>query len=279
MKVFLSWSGARSKAVAELLDDWIQCVLQAVKPWMSARDIDRGSLWFTEINDQLKEVSTGIVCLTKENKDRPWILFEAGALARGLSSQRVMTFLIDLSPTDIGDPLAQFNHTMPSEEGLRSLVTSINGRLGDLAISPRTLENVFETYWPQFRARFDKIIEEIPEQAVIPPRTEESKVDEILSHVRGMDKRLRDVERGGQIPIQPWKFGASSATEESRLLLEKGRAIVDFAQKGFAAGRSREWIIDYLAEREGLTRLDLLPFVDAAHKHHLAKFDDSNAAF
>jgi len=198
MKVFISWSGERSKAVAELLDDWIQCVLQAVKPWMSARDIDRGSLWFTEINDQLKEVSTGIVCLTKENKDRPWILFESGALARGLSSQRVMTFLIDLSPTDIGDPLAQFNHTLPNEAGLRSLVTSINARLGDLAISARTLENVFETYWPQFSARFAKIIEETPESQPISDRTEESKIDEMLGHVRGMDRRLRELENKGR---------------------------------------------------------------------------------
>ncbi len=194
MKVFLSWSGPRSKAVAELLDDWIQCVLQAVKPWMSARDIDRGSLWFTEINDQLKEVTTGIVCLTKENKDRPWILFESGALARGLSSQRVMTFLVDLSPTDIGDPLAQFNHTIPDEAGLRSLVTSINTRLGELAISSRTLDSVFETYWPQFKARFEKIIDELPEVPHLPERTEENKIDEVLAHVRGMDRRLRQLE-------------------------------------------------------------------------------------
>ncbi|CAC9976768.1 hypothetical protein [Flavobacterium panici] len=53
MKVFISWSGERSKKVAELLDDWLQCVIQAVNPWMSSKDIDRGALWFTEINDQL----------------------------------------------------------------------------------------------------------------------------------------------------------------------------------------------------------------------------------
>lgn len=71
MKVFLSWSGDRSKAVAELLDEWIQCVIQAVDPWMSSKDIDRGSLWFSEITDQLQNTSIGIICLTQDNKNKP----------------------------------------------------------------------------------------------------------------------------------------------------------------------------------------------------------------
>ena len=90
MKVFISWSGERSKQVAEVLNDWIQCVIQAVDPWMSSKDIDRGALWFSEITDQLANTSIGIICLTKENKTKPWILFEAGALAKGLSSSRGM---------------------------------------------------------------------------------------------------------------------------------------------------------------------------------------------
>src|ERR1043165_153842 len=106
MKIFISWSGNRSRAVAETLRDWIKCVLQATRPWISTRDIDRGSLWFSEINDQLKDTSVGIICLTQENKNRPWILFEAGALAKGLSSNRVCTLLIDLKSADLEDPLA-----------------------------------------------------------------------------------------------------------------------------------------------------------------------------
>ncbi|EFD2076446.1 toll-Interleukin receptor, partial [Escherichia coli] len=29
MKVFISWSGQRSQAVAELISDWLKCVIQA----------------------------------------------------------------------------------------------------------------------------------------------------------------------------------------------------------------------------------------------------------
>ena len=42
MKVFISWSGERSRKVAELLDEWLQCVIQAVKPFMSSKGIERG---------------------------------------------------------------------------------------------------------------------------------------------------------------------------------------------------------------------------------------------
>lgn len=118
MKVFLSWSGDRSKKVAELLDEWLQCTIQTCQPWLSSRSIDRGALWFSEITAELADTTVGIICLTSENKESPWILFESGALAKGLNSSRVCTFLIDLEPADLGNPLAQFNHTVYTKSSL-----------------------------------------------------------------------------------------------------------------------------------------------------------------
>lgn len=126
MKVFISWSGNRSRLVAELLHNWIQCVIQAVEPWVSSHDIDRGAVWFSQISNELGTSTQGIICLTRDNKDKPWILFEAGALAKGLTSSRVYTLLIDLKPENIKDPLAQFNHTLPTKDDLYKLVLSIN---------------------------------------------------------------------------------------------------------------------------------------------------------
>jgi len=195
MKVFISWSGDRSRAVAELLDDWIQCVLQAIRPWMSSKDIDRGSLWFSEITDQLKDTTIGVVCLTKDNLDKPWILFESGALAKGLSSSRVCTFLIDLEPTDVGNPLAQFNHTLPNKDGLYELVRTLNSSLGDNGLREKVLEQVFNTYWPQFEVGFKKALKDNPIGVEIAPRSEENILSEVLRTVRTLDKRVRSIER------------------------------------------------------------------------------------
>jgi hypothetical protein len=49
MEIFISWSGNRSKAIAELLKRWIKQVLQGTQPWISTQDIESGSLWFSEL--------------------------------------------------------------------------------------------------------------------------------------------------------------------------------------------------------------------------------------
>lgn len=194
MKVFISWSGARSKAVAELLNDWIKCVIQATRPWISTRDIDRGALWFSEISDQLKDTSVGIVCLTQENKDKPWILFEAGALAKGLSYNRVCTFLIDLKPADLEDPLAQFNHTLPIRDSMWGLVRTLNGCLGSGALDERVLDQVFSTYWEKFEKGFKEVLKLNPPGEKTEPRSEKNLLAEILENTRFLNSRIRRLE-------------------------------------------------------------------------------------
>lgn len=195
MKIFVSWSGARSKAVAELLNGWIKCVIQATQPWISTRDIDRGALWFSAITEQLKDTSVGIVCLTHENKNKPWILFEAGALARGLSSNRVCTFLIDLNPADLEDPLAQFNHTSATRESMWELARTINGCLSSGALDERILIEVFETYWPKFETQFaDALKQNLPTEKV-EPRSEANLLGEILENTRALNQRINSIER------------------------------------------------------------------------------------
>jgi hypothetical protein len=194
VKVFLSWSGNRSREVANLLSDWLCCVIQASRPWVSTRDLDRGSLWFGEINDQLKDTTVGIICLTQENKTRPWILFEAGALAKGLSTARVCTLLVDLEPKDIEDPLAQFNHTLPNKESVLGLVRTLNGTLGVSALDVRILEQVFETYWPQFEQRFKQVLATTESPGPSKPRPKEDVLGEILENTRTLSSRIRKLE-------------------------------------------------------------------------------------
>src|SRR5688572_1182194 len=121
MNVFISWSGGLSKSVAELLKIWLKCVLQATEPWVSTEDIDKGSIWFGEIGQQLKDTSVGIVCLTRDNLDARWILFEAGGMAKGLTQNRVCTFLVNVNDSDVKPPLSMFNSTKPNREDMFKL--------------------------------------------------------------------------------------------------------------------------------------------------------------
>lgn len=108
MKIFVSWSGGRSRAVAEALRDWLPLVLPDADPWMSASDIHPGVKGLPEISEVLNNSNLGIICLTRENITAPWILFEAGALSKTLRESLVCPYLLDLVPTDVKGPLAQF---------------------------------------------------------------------------------------------------------------------------------------------------------------------------
>jgi hypothetical protein len=216
MKVFLSWSGERSHCVASLLGEWLVCVIQAVQPWISSRDIDRGSLWFGEIGDQLKDTSVGIICLTRENRLRPWILFEAGALAKGLATTRVCTLLIDLENKEVEDPLAQFNHTIPDKSGIFGLVRTLNFTLGERALGDKTLDQVFETYWPQFEKKFDAIIADTNNMPAAEPRPDSDVLAEILDNTRSIGTRVRKLEEQTEIEeANPWRDALRAAAADS----------------------------------------------------------------
>jgi len=193
MRVFLSWSGERSKLVAELLNTWLKCTIQSLQPWISTRGIGRGELWFPAINRELAQTSVGIVCLTRDNINAPWILFEAGALAKGLDSNRVITFLIDLDPSDVNDPLAQFNHTLPVKDSLYELLNTVN-TLSSNPLEIKIIERVFEKYWDEFEKEFKSIIDKTPVGAKPKKISGDEMLNQILDTVKGLDRRVRSVE-------------------------------------------------------------------------------------
>lgn len=84
MKVFISWSGELSKNIAEIFRQWIPGVIQAVKPYYSPDDITKGTRWNSEIAKELDASKIGIICLTPNNLESPWIMFEAGTLAKNI---------------------------------------------------------------------------------------------------------------------------------------------------------------------------------------------------
>jgi hypothetical protein len=191
MKVFLSWSGARSKRVAEALGDWICQVIQAVEPWVSV-DIEKGARWNKEIAAQLDSTEIGIFCLTKDNLQSPWLHFEAGALSKGQDG-RVCTFMLDVHPTDVKPPLSDFQATTFEREDVQKLLFSLNTRLGaagDRPLDEERLRRLFEKFWPELELKLKGIVADKGAASKVPERSKDDRLDEILMTVRRISSAL-----------------------------------------------------------------------------------------
>lgn len=188
MKVFISWSGAKSREVAVALRQWIPDIIQTVEPWMSELDIDAGARWSKEIAAELGDTKFGIICLTKGNHSSPWILFETGALAKTLTDTFVCPYLIDLEPSEIPQgPLTQFQAKHANEKETWELIATINKALKDGALPEEKLRRAFERWWPDLRDKLQKLPTEREE--VRAHRSVEDMIEEILNLVRGLSRR------------------------------------------------------------------------------------------
>ncbi len=62
---------------------------------MSDVDIDAGARGINEVFQQLETATVGVIVVTEENKNSPWLLFESGALSKQLCDKaRVCPYLV-----------------------------------------------------------------------------------------------------------------------------------------------------------------------------------------
>lgn len=193
MKMFLSWSGNKSHQMALAFSEWIPCVIQAIDPWISSKDVDRGAIWFNEILEQLKEINFGIVFVTKENQNKPWLLFETGALSKGLTENRICTVLVDLYVRDIDSdsPLRHLNHTTLEKDSIFTLVQTINKHLETVRVQDKPLETSFNALWEMFKSKSIDILKDDPDPVSEEPRREDTDVlNDILDNVLNINKKV-----------------------------------------------------------------------------------------
>lgn len=189
MKVFISWSGDRSHAVAEALHIWLPNVIQGLQPWLSSNDIDKGARWATDIASQLEQSRIGIICLTPENLEAPWLLFEAGALSKFIGQTFVCPFLVDLEPTDIKGPLVQFQATKSDKEDTRKLMLAINRAQNESSLPEDRINAAFEKWWPDLAQQLQNL--PTPELSVSGVRSERDMIQELLTIARGFQRKER----------------------------------------------------------------------------------------
>jgi hypothetical protein len=163
---------------------------------MSAADIDKGTKWRHVLTGELAAANFGIICLTPESLNEPWLLFEAGVLSKTAES-RVWTYLFEVDFASVKDPLSEFNHTSATKDDTRLLVRSINAITGD-SLPQIRVDRAFDALWPELEAALSAIPK--PPQAQESPQSKpllpsEEMLKEVLLRVRELERNSRPPER------------------------------------------------------------------------------------
>jgi len=185
MKIFISWSGKTSHKVATILRDWLPSVIQSVEPYVSSEDIDKGTRWATDIAGELDQSAFGILCVTKDNVNAPWLNFEAGALGKSVDKSKVCPVLYNIKRSEIQGPILQFQSTICEKDDVYKLLKSVNDSCDGHAIPETRLEKAFDVWWPSLKKDLDAIPDENP--------VEEIKKEKHISANAHIDKILEEV--------------------------------------------------------------------------------------
>jgi len=183
-QVFISWSGDLSRKLGEAVRNWLPATLQYVKPYFSPDDIEKGAKWNSEIAKELETSNVGVICLTQDNTENPWILFESGALSKSLDKARVCTLLFNLDAADVKGPLTSFQATKFVREDFKRLVCTINNTAGEAKLETAVLDSVFDMWWPRLEERIGEILRTHDKGTKRERRPERDILEEILELTR-----------------------------------------------------------------------------------------------
>jgi len=224
VKVFISWSGAASRSVAEALAVWFPKVIQGVEPFVSAKDIDKGANWTVELARELEDAQFGIICLTPDNLLSPWLNYEAGAITKSVSS-RVCPVLHGVEKATVRPPIAQLQMTALDAEDMTLLMSSMNKTAGSPLMDAALAEAV-RVWWPMLESEIGKVaipnapVPEVAAREPEKPQSSESELlEEVLQYVRSLDARIRILDR----TLNPVRSRRLSPFEEiTRILRREG---------------------------------------------------------
>ncbi|XBB66886.1 toll/interleukin-1 receptor domain-containing protein [Nocardioides sp. WV_118_6] len=201
VQVFISWSGTHARDIARALHKWIDAMFDNATPWMSDIDIAGGQRGLEEIDKSLDGSGFGIIVVTSENHQAPWINYEAGALGRAVadSKVRVMPILVDLRLQDVSlGPIGQFQHALLDHDGIRRLSHSLGTVLG---LAPASVDTKLDVWLP----KLDESLAAISAPSATPPkpsRPEADVLDEILAGVLTIRNEVGRLSAPG-VPLRP----------------------------------------------------------------------------
>jgi hypothetical protein len=180
-----------SGEIAEQLRDWLPYVVQSIEPYTSSEDIAKGARWGVELARELQDSHYGIICVTPDNINSPWLNFEAGALSRAIEQDYVSPFLYRIDRTAVTGPLVQFQSTLFEKPDVFRLIKGINS-VSPSPLGEARLERAFDRFWGELRQAIDQVGAKHRASAEVasPTRSTADMMAEVLDLLRAQQKTI-----------------------------------------------------------------------------------------
>jgi TIR domain-containing protein len=160
MKIFLGWSGSRSKALANIVGAFVEALVPGTTIFFSPSDIDKGSKWRGAVAQELQDSDVGLWCLTRRSLKSTWVPFEAGAISKAATPGRVCPLLFGISSTKLPSPLSDFHATEFAKSDVWRLIKDL---LELVKPEPKPdiekLHNLFDRLWGGLEKEVMSILE------------------------------------------------------------------------------------------------------------------------
>lgn len=229
-----------------------------MKTFVSSVDIEAGAQWQSDILGELDASTFGIICVTRENQHKPWVNFEAGAIAKRVTESRCVPLALDLSPAEVERPLGMYQAKSADEPGVWALVEAINGALDEgLRPEKEELRKHFVAFWPELKEALSAAAtpkRRAPTARTLVARSERRMIEEILTTVRAI--AASQAERAPDAVSRPRL--ADSVVEAAYALLEDEgvrsptAVALDSPGRGGEAGlviENARPVLDYVREK------------------------------
>lgn len=201
MKIFISWSGEKSRQIGEAFRHWLPEVIQSVHPYFTPDDVAKGQRWATDIAENLHSSQFGLFCLTADNLTAPWLLFEAGAVSKDSRNGKVCPLLFGIDSAQLAGPLLQFQATPYSRDEVFKFMKAVNADTS-VPLNEVQLERAFDRCWDELDERVQAILRSEAKNQATTPRSLQDMVEETLSIVRAIS--LNPPSVSDDEPVNHW---------------------------------------------------------------------------
>lgn len=159
--------------------------------FVNSGDIALGNNWTKVLEEAVKTDDCGLLCVTPDNVNSEWLVFEAGILSSNV--KLLIPLLFGVSALQLGTPLHMFQSVPFGVDGMRELVCQLNNLCGYNGVSAYVLEDRFKALYPTLEMLVKEKLSEhgtqTPDNWKRAISTVDSKLDAILSQLSELKQK------------------------------------------------------------------------------------------